>query len=245
MRHFYLSNNSLKFDGGDLGIDGDGDIVFTKPDDTVSKIATHAYVAANAGGSGSGGVAEKMILVAHDINLTNIHYPFWAFSTLKKADNGTFFNENYKIIKKTIQNTSTTTHFSNYTTTTFPPGDYKITWVVRGIPDFTPNQNFMNQYKDYLSNHGRFFQNALAAYHTLRSHKVNDIQLAQNRDANGYLVYFNVEAIFTITTQGPIPLWTESINSSANYLGERITFTDEYQEIEKLSSYVFDGSLTL
>jgi hypothetical protein len=54
VRHLYLSNNSIKFEGGDVGIDGDGDITFAKTGEAAAKLATQDYVAENAGGSGGG-----------------------------------------------------------------------------------------------------------------------------------------------------------------------------------------------
>lgn len=54
VRHLYLSNNSIKFEGGDVGIDDDGDLTFTKTDEASGKLATQAYVTANAGGGGGG-----------------------------------------------------------------------------------------------------------------------------------------------------------------------------------------------
>lgn len=245
VRHFYLSNNSLKFDGGDLGIDGDGDIVFTKPDDTVSKIATQAYVAANAGGSGGGGAAEKMIVRGANMILTNTpdaHYPFYAFCNVTYADQGTFFNQNYQILKKTIQGTGSTNPFpaSGYTATTFPPGNYKFTWILEATPGGTQGTNIANSLNSLLSDNN-FFHNVIDDIHTLRWYNVNELRFdtAQNR------IYWNLEAVFTITTQNFIPRTRMDISFWGNILGQHLIFNYDYQEIEKLSSYVFDSSLTL
>lgn len=61
VRHFYLSNNSLLFESGSLGVDGDNDLSFTPSGGEASKIATQAYVAANAGGGGGGGSTPTYI----------------------------------------------------------------------------------------------------------------------------------------------------------------------------------------
>ena len=53
VRHLYLSNNSIKFEGGDVGIDGDGDITFAKTGEAAVKLATQGFVTENAGGGSS------------------------------------------------------------------------------------------------------------------------------------------------------------------------------------------------
>jgi hypothetical protein len=245
VRHFYLSNNSLKFDGGDLGIDGDGDIVFTKTDETVSKIATQAYVATNAGGSGGG--AEKMIVVGANMNLTNSpdpHYPFYAFSNVTYDDQGTFFNSNYKITKKTISNLSSVNPFPvsgyTYTATTFPPGDYKFTWIVQATPNNNQGTNFANNLSSLL-NHNNFFHNAIDDIHTLRWYNVNEMRF----DTVENKIYWNLEAVFTIVQQNYIPRTRYNINIYENIIGQNFTINYDYQEIEKLTSYDFTGALTL
>lgn len=61
VRHFYLSDNSLLFESGSLGVDADNDLSFTPSGGEASKIATQAYVAANAGGGGGGGSTPTYI----------------------------------------------------------------------------------------------------------------------------------------------------------------------------------------
>ena len=96
VRHLYLSNNSIKFDGGDVGIDIDGDITFAKSGESADKLATQAYVTANAGGGG-GGYTYSAITADPANAQTGYHYSCIGTFTITLPTSGVSSGEEIRI----------------------------------------------------------------------------------------------------------------------------------------------------
>jgi hypothetical protein len=242
VRHFYLSNNSLKFDGGDLGIDGDGDVAFTKPDDSVSKIATHAYVAANSGGNSA---TENMIAVnTTTLNLTNWN-PQFAFSNIRGASfstRNTWFNANNTILTKTIQNTTTEKAYSTYPSTSFPAGKYRFIWQLTLVKPSSGTWSNNVEITNGLLNHAYGPGGQINSNHSLMYKR-----LLHFSESPGNIINVAVEFIFEMLNPSILRLWADyDPTMTYNYwLDQQFTLLDEYQEMQKLSNYNFDSSLTL
>ena len=118
VRHLYLSNNSIKFEGGDVGIDGDGDITFAKTGEAATKLATQSFVTANAGGAGTGGGNPTSYIIMDT-----------EFTGITSDEHGHIYQaNNTKIIdSNNIVNPHITTYFNQHT---FNPGEYKFTTVI-------------------------------------------------------------------------------------------------------------------
>jgi hypothetical protein len=94
VRHLYLSNNSIKFDGGDVGIDGDGDVTFAKSGEAANKLATQSYVTANAGG---GGYTYSAIIADPASAQTGYHYSCTGTFTITLPTSGVSAGEEIRI----------------------------------------------------------------------------------------------------------------------------------------------------
>lgn len=253
VRHLYLSDNSILFDSGTLGVDDNDDLSFTPAGGSAQKIATQAYVTANAGGGGGGG-AEKMIVQSDYLTLNPTYYPIFAFSKLRTTVTS-YFDTNYRILTKTIAGTTVTSHWNLYPMTNFPPGDYKFVWAIT----VDPAQYYWTNYSDpddlagYIYSHPYSVVNQLTSLHTVHYHKVSHkpayLSAASinhnvaNPGPDGLEV--KIEVIFTLASQSPIRLWADPTHSSINWFGANVSLYKEYQEIEKLSNYSFNGTLTL
>ena len=111
VRHFYLSDNSLKFESGSLGVDADSDLIFTPSQGEASKIATQAYVAANAGGAG-GGSSPTYIYSTASRTISSTYGPLTVFPVA----------DTHVIDPNNIVNTPHM--FGQHT---FNPGEYRVT----------------------------------------------------------------------------------------------------------------------
>lgn len=258
VRHFYLSNNSLIFESGSLGVDADSDLSFTPSGGEAKKIATKAYVDANAGGGG-GSATEKMIVDTGYFTLSHsptYYYPWYAFSKLRYYTNGVnFFDSNYKILTKTISGTTLVNDPAtfNLPMTHFPPGNYRFIWAITIDPSASYWSNLITSDKiaGYIYSSGYSVVSQLSALHNVHysnvSHKPAYLTAASANintpQPDGLEV--KIEVIFTLATQSSIKLWDNNSNTIRNWLGSYVTLYREYQEIEKLSNYDFTGSLTL
>ena len=306
VRHLYLSDNSIKFESGDLGVNTSSNLSFTPTGGTSATLLTqennlltiqgdsssgaiklncennsHGVTvqgpphSANAtytltlpetigaadqvmkvDGSGnlgwvtpsSGGSAESMIAInTSTLNLAPTTWsPNYAFSNLRGASystRNTWFSSNNTILTKTIQNTTLPKAHYTYPTTSFPAGKYKFIWRLTltkpSSGTYSTNENIVDGLLNYA--HGPSGQ--IAANHTLIYKKLRHFY-----EITSSKIEIEVEFIFEMASASMLKLWKDYGGSSENWrhwLAQEFTLLEEYQEMQKLSNYSFDSSLTL
>lgn len=250
VRHFYLSNNSLIFESGSLGVDDNNDLSFTPSGGEASKIATQAYVAANAGGGGGGGgSAERMIMYTNYANPINDWHLTYAFSTQRKFVNNTYGPSSgytYIVVEKGVQNTTVESMpaYGLYNTK-FPSGNYKYTWHSILIPTATYGNGYYvpTSHADAMDKIRNIF-NAITGLMT--GHQSGTI-LVSNYWVDSSTPYLEVkfEFIITLSSLSKILIHTTNGVDLTRWISANHNLVSEYQEIERISDTYFTSTLTL
>lgn len=244
VRHFYLSNNSLIFESGSLGVDDNNDLSFTPSGGEASKIATQAYVTANAGGGGSS--VERMIMyTTHTTPITD-WYLSYAFSTQRKFDAanlsyGVSSGYTYIVAEKGIQNTTVdaTPQYDLYHMQ-FPAGNYKYTWHSILIP--TNASRIPSDHADAMVKIKAIFDRISLS---LTGHQSGTILVSNYWvDGSPYLEV-KFEFLITLSSLSKILIHTLSSNNLTRWISYDHSLVSEYQEIERISDTYFTSTLTL
>lgn len=195
--------------------------------------------------SSGGSSVESMIAVnTTTLNLTNWN-PQFAFSNIRGATystRNTWFDANNTILTKTIQNTTTEKAYSTYPSTSFPAGKYKFIWQLTLVKPSSGTWSSNAEITNGLLNHAYGPGGQINSNHSLMYKR-----LLHFSESPGNIINVAVEFIFEMLNPSILRLWADD-NPTMTYnywLDQQFTLLDEYQEMQKLSNYNFDSSLTL
>ena len=258
VRHLFLSDNSLHIGSDDtntykLGKDAQNDLSW-EVNGVPAKLATQAYVTANAGGGGGGGGAERMIWGTsqdHTGSYTNIGFEYakYLFTDFRKAPSPGFtappLDSLYTIYEKSIQNTGTLTdptfvyNAPSRVITTFPAGFYKldISYHFKRLASNTGViENTIESTIDRLA-----FDSTPNTVVKNRIYSVTPL----NNSTSGNEAFYNLKIILELTASNtPIQLFSMYPLQSSGHADNYLSIINEFVVIEKLPNASSTASLS-
>ena len=204
------------------------------------------WVTPSSGGSGAS--PEAMIAInTSTLNMAPTTWsPNYAFSNMRGASysaRNTWFSSNNTILTKTIQNTTLPKAHYTYPTTSFPAGKYRFIWRLTLTKPSSGTYSVNENIVDGLLNYSHGPSGQISANHNLIYKKLRHFY-----EITASNIEIEVEFIFEMASASMLKLWKDYAGSSENWrhwLAQEFTLLEEYQEMQKLSNYSFDSSLTL